>query len=88
VAQLRPRSPRPDAGGVPVELRRFDPADPQWSDPSDDALNDWATWGVRRYGRWGMARRAWAIGHGFDVDAPYGAKPGHDWWAFLDRCRA
>lgn len=75
------------SGAVPVELRRFDQFDPQWSDSSDDAFEDWMDRWCRRHHRWSKEQLDWARSHGFSVDAPYGADPGHDWWSFLALCR-
>jgi hypothetical protein len=86
----RPASAGDDGGVVPRELRRFSPADRCWFDDEADGVPpaDWprslADWrAIRRFRRYEAAKRAYAEALGFDVDAPFGSKPGGDWWAFL-----
>ena len=69
-------------GTVPAALLRYVEAD--WYDPAEPVQEErwpYAASDYRRvyaYTRWRAARRAWATGHGYDVDCPHGEKPDRD----------
>jgi len=69
------RPPEDEPGTVPRALRKF-------------RVGDWpyASSTFAAHKMWREARHAWCAANGFDVTAPYGAKPGRDWWAFLALC--